>query len=659
MGIEADVAHAGAAAAAPKKAWDTRVMFRELMMHDVELREYVLNHVFGEELFKLAPQYGMTVRQERDLTMARWARMRELKVYDNVLAVGVDDPSGRRAAVQKYDCLSECVGLLDHSLEIKTGVHYGLFGSTIARLGSKHQRELYLPKVQTCEMLGCFALTELGHGSNARGIETTATYAPETDSIVLHTPTETAQKYWIGGAAEDACWTTAMAQLYVNGECHGVHAFIVRLRNDTDKQLCPGVWIEDCGHKCGLNGVDNGRIWFDNVHIPRSQMLSGVASIDDSGKYQSAIKNPDQRFAVQLGALSGGRISIAVNSTRNAALALTTAIRYAHSRRAFGPDGAAEVALMHYRSHQQRLLPYLARTYAMSFAVNELKRMWWDNCQLLGTPVSKDVHFVSSLFKALMTWNMRDSMQECRESCGGQGYASINRIGPVKNDRDVMMTFEGDNSVLLQRAGKMVMDDYARTVKSRKRSGCFKWLSEEFDTKVNSPARRTGSEDLSQDEQDLERLLETALHRRLYALLESLAQEVPKLQRELAGDAFEVANMISSDASELGYAFAELLIWQWFRRDVARISNAYPDMARVLQMLSSLYALDTVDRSPSFLRLSCISQAEASVVRHAKRRRCAELAPHSMDLVNSFGIPDHLLGPIAGDWELQNRRSKL
>lgn len=225
--------------------------------------------------------------------------------------------------------------MYDHSLSVAMGVHYGLFGSTIAFLGTDDQIREWLSKVEDCSMLGCFALTELGHGSNVRGIETQATYDPASQEFIIHTPCETAQKYWIGGAAETAHWSTVFAQLTVDGIQYGIHPFLVQLRDDNGRIL-PGITIADCGHKMGLNGVDNGRIWFDNVRIPRKYMLSRYNSVSPQGKYSSIYKSADERFAGQLGALTGGRVSIALSSTNQSKIGLTIAIRYSLSRRAFG-----------------------------------------------------------------------------------------------------------------------------------------------------------------------------------------------------------------------------------------------------------------------------------------------------------------------------------
>lgn len=279
-------------------AFDTSKMRHLIDLSHWDTRDR-LYELFKQPVFHIC--FGETLEQERAHLIQRWHAVVQTGVFNNTISTRTAE--GRR----KYEAIIESVGLLDHSLDIKMSVHYGLFGATVGLMGDDEQVAMWLPKIESCEMLGCFALTELGHGSNARGIQTEATYDVKSQTFTLNTPCEEAQKYWIGGAFRTARWTAAFAQLTIGGVCHGIHPFLVRIRNE-DGTPAPGVTLADCGHKCGLNGVDNGRIWFDSVRVPHIQMLRRFSQVSLDGVYSSKFKTADERFGASLASLSAGRI---------------------------------------------------------------------------------------------------------------------------------------------------------------------------------------------------------------------------------------------------------------------------------------------------------------------------------------------------------------
>ena len=239
----------------------------------------------------------------------------------------------------------ETLAFFDLSLVVKAGVHFGLFGGSIYFLGTEHHHRRYLQEVASLELPGCFAMSELGHGSNVRDVETVARYDARRGGFVVHTPSESARKEWIGNAARHARLATVFAQLEVRGEPHGVHALLVPLR-DKEGNLLPGVRVEDCGLKMGLNGVDNGRLWFDSVFVPRENLLDRFSRVSPEGEYTSAIPGASKRFFTMLGTLVAGRVSVACAALSAAKSGLSIAVAYGDERRQFGPAGAHEVRLL-------------------------------------------------------------------------------------------------------------------------------------------------------------------------------------------------------------------------------------------------------------------------------------------------------------------------
>ena len=358
----------------------------------------------------------------------------------------------------------ETLGYGDLSVLTKVGVQFGLFGGAILQLGTKPHHDAYLADLVTGRLLGCFAMTETGHGSNVQALGTTATYDPDAGEFVISTPDDASRKDYIGNAADHGRMAVVFAQLLIGGESQGVHAFVTPIRAE-DGSPMPGVRIEDCGAKIGLNGVDNGRIWFDGVRVPRTTLLNRYADVDEKGEYSSPIENKDRRFFTMLGTLIQGRVCVGGAAINASKVAITIAVKYALRRRQFGAPGSDEESLLlDYGMHQRRLFPLLARTYAMHFAQERLAAGLHDAFSTVDVDASEHerraLESRAAGTKALGTWHASTTIQACREACGGAGYMSVNRFDALRADTDVFTTFEGDNTILLQLVAKGLLTDY-------------------------------------------------------------------------------------------------------------------------------------------------------------------------------------------------------
>ena len=225
---------------------------------------------------------------------------------------------------------------------------------------SPEQRAYWVPKAERFEILGCYAQTELGHGSNLRRIETTATFDQDTDEIVLNSPTLSSTKFWIGSLG---CWAThaiVVARLNVKGKDLGNHLFLVQVRDLDTQDLLPGISIYDHAEKAlgAFAGMDNGAMRFYEKRIPRTQMLAGMASLDRDGKYHPP-KNTKHSYTSMV--LIRGLLSEELGLEM--AKAIYIGIQYAGFRRQFGADSpdAQETRVIEYASVQKRLFPALSR----------------------------------------------------------------------------------------------------------------------------------------------------------------------------------------------------------------------------------------------------------------------------------------------------------
>lgn len=556
--------------------------------------------------------------------------------------------------------------LADPSLQIKSGVQWGLFGSAIYQLGTKKHWDKWLRQVVTMELPGAFAMTETGHGSDVAAIGTTATYDPDTEEFVIHTPFRGAWKDYLGNAALHGKAATVFAQLITNGVNYGVHCFFVPIRDD-EGDFLPGVGGEDDGVKGGLNGIDNGRLHFDHVRVPRENLLNRYGDVAPDGSYSSDIASPGRRFFTMLGALVQGRVSLDGAATTGAALAEYIAITYANQRRQFDSgSGTPEVVLLDYGKHQRRLLPRLAQTYAQFFAHDELlKKFDGVFSGRADTPEEReDLETLAAALKPLSTWNALDVIQECREATGGQGFLAENRLVGLHHDLDVYVTFEGDNNVLLQLVGKRLLSDYAKQFKGKDAAALARIVVGQTAGKVFHGAglRQLGQTvaDLGQTARSVELGLRAdqqheLLSGRVQQMIADIAGRLRPAAKLSPGEAAALFNANQSELIEAARAHGELLHWEAFTDAV----NAVQDEGtkHVLTWLRDLFGLMLIEKHLAWYlingRLS--AQRAASVARYIDRL-CARLRPHAQDLVDAFGFaPEHVRAPIASGAEAERQ----
>ncbi|HEY2878106.1 acyl-CoA dehydrogenase [Nocardioides sp.] len=546
----------------------------------------------------------------------------------------------------------------DLSVLVKVGVQFGLFGGAILMLGTKRHHDAYLEDVIAGRLMGCFAMTESGHGSNVQALGTTATYDSDRDEFVISTPDDVARKDYIGNAALHAHAAVVFAQLEVDGEGHGVHAFVVPIRRDGD--LLPGIRVEDDGLKMGLNGVDNGRLWFDGVRVPRDNLLNRFADVTDEGCYQSPIENPDKRFFTMLGTLVQGRVCVGGAGINAAKVALTLAVRYAVRRRQFyatSPD--EEELLLDYGLHQRRLLPLLAENYALHFA-QEVAALRLHDVFSLDPDEDEDEKARRELesraagTKALGTWHATRAIQECREACGGAGYLAVNRFAALKADTDVFTTFEGDNHVLLQLVAKGLLTDYASDFEDLDQLGMVRFVAElALETVIERTAAHKllerikdvlpgGDDGWDQEAGLLDPNYQLAMLR--FREEHTLSGVARRLKRGVdeglnPGEVFSAAQDHVIAAAR---AHVERLVLEAFVDKTATLPDG--DVKVALDLLCDLYALSTIERDRAwFMEHGRLTSARSKAITRGVNDLCRKVRPIAVDLVDAYAVPSELL----------------
>lgn len=542
---------------------------------------------------------------------------------------------GGGGSMANYFSIMEALSYHDLSLVIKFGVQFGLWGMSVYFLGTEKHHKKYIKDIGTLELPGCFAMTETGHGSNVKGILTTATYDHEDQTFVIHTPCEEARKEYIGNAALHGQAATVFAKLIINGIDYGVSAFVVPLRN---KQgiLHPGVTIKDCGRKMGLNGVDNGVIYFDNVRVPKDEMLDRFAGVDEDGKFTSPIASDNRRFFTMLGTLVGGRIGIPRSGNSASKSGLTIAIKYGDQRRQFGPEHAPEVPILNYRTHQRRLMPLLANVYALHFSLQYLTDRFINRSE----EDMQEIEALAAGMKSFATWNTTHTLQECREACGGKGYLTENRIDDLKNDSDIYTTFEGDNTVLMQLVAKSRLTEFKQEFSNIDFFGILNYVGSQAKTSITEmnplTIRNTDEDHLLDPEFQL-----SAFRYRERDILTSAAKRLKK-HLDSGMDSFDAFNQTQYHLVNVGHAYIERIILEQFIAQVERTQDKA--CKAVLKKLCDLFALSQIEKNKGwYLEHDYMAGAKTKAIRKLINKLCWEIRQEAVPLVDAFKIPESCL----------------
>ncbi|MGI9157685.1 MAG: acyl-CoA dehydrogenase [Marmoricola sp.] len=551
----------------------------------------------------------------------------------------------------------------DLSVLVKVGVQFGLFGGAILHLGSKAHHDAYLADLVSGNLFGCFAMTESGHGSNVQALGTTATYDSEAGDFVLTTPDQSSRKDYIGNAARHGQVAVVFAQLVIGGESEGVHAFVVPIR-DQDGEVLPGVTVGDDGPKMGLKGVDNGRLSFDAVRVPRLNLLNRYADVTADGEYVSGIENRGRRFFTMLGTLVQGRVCVGGGGINAAKVALVVAVRYALIRRQFGdpkagaPEETEEELLLDYGMHQRRLFPRIARTYAMHFAQEvlalELHEVLSADADTIDERRRRALESRAAGTKALGTWLATDVIQECREACGGAGYLSENRFAALKADTDVFTTFEGDNHVLLQLVAKGLLTDYSSSFEDLDQLGMVRFVA---GLAVETVVERTAAHKLLErirdalprgdDSWDQESgLLDPAYQLAMLRWREEhmLAGVARRLKRGIDDklDPVQVFSISQDHVIGCARAHVERLVLEAFVDKAASLPEG--DNKVAVNLLCDLYALSVIEGDRGwFMEHGRLSSPRSKAVSREIGSLCRKIRPLAEDLVDAFGVPEEML----------------
>jgi len=607
--------------------------------HDNQEKREELRNLLSEDTF--IPEYNIPLEKERQNTYDRLNKICKnnmISVYDFQT-----NPHWIFAA-------HELAAIIDPDMATKMTVQFNLFGGTVLKLGTERHHHI-LPKIDTFTEVGCFGLTELAYGNNAVEMETTATFDSSTDEFVINTPTVSAQKYWITNGALHAHYCCVFARL-INGEVdEGLHVFLVPIR-DADLAVKDGVTIHDMGRKMGLNGIDNAKISFSNVRVPRTSLLNAYSDFEADGSYSTSIKGRGKRarFLKVADQLLSGRLCISSMSQGAAKAVLTGTVRYQASRCAVGESGASDTPILSYQLNQDVIAPFIASTYVYEWAMSEIKNRWADQ-QAWNNP-TEDGHFHNVLdccaIKAITGWHIGKVADQCRERCGGMGYLEANRFGYAIAGSHSSRTAEGDNSVLMNKVASELIQKEAKNATSL--VGTQKWTAMTPFTQAKLTNLFKKNQPTIEDLGQLEELMHLYYQCNMAELMLQMKSQVKQVGRVSAWMEY-----CQGEVQSTARAYGDYTIV----RDAIRRVKAFDGNAELGQVMLEMIYLHIADvimqNSANYVKLGVLGRGSYKSMEKQHRALCKSIGNRSVDLTDAFGLTDNMIAtPCALDWIAYN-----
>ncbi len=574
-----------------------------------------------DPLFKLA---GTTHTKEHErLLTFQWIELMQQK---GLTQIGFSEEHGGGGSAIDQIRAYEIMAYLGGSAIIKPGVQLGLFGGAIDNLGSDEQKEKYINDIMNLKLLGCFLMTEQDNGSNAANIQTRATYIAETDEIEIHTPNDGAIKRYIGNGL-DGQMGAATVRLIVDGVDHGAHMVLVPLRDVPGGPTVDGVKIVDEGHKIGLNGVDNVRVRFNKLRVPRENLLSHFANITADGEYVSEINSASKRFFATISTLITGRMFVGATALSFAKKAETIVGEYASKRIQFGQR------LIDIPVYRRKVLPRIATTFAMDI----LKEYGYERLAGKTEENSVEVESLISAMKAYFTWHASETLTIMRESCGGDGYLWENGFGQLKADTDVFKTFEGANDVLMSLYGKNCLKAFAA---NKSKLSLFKQQAVLFvETRMKRHSLVQNNIDLTNNEELL-----SLLQWRDTKMVSELANEIYYATKNGKKDHVQATMERQDKLNALGPAHIEALAMEKFIDAIENTKNI--ETRALLEKTAQLFALSAIENNAKwYLENGYLNGHQSKSISDKINAICKDITEkdEQLSLVRGFAVPQHLV----------------
>lgn len=526
--------------------------------------------------------------------------------------------------------------------DVAMGVHAMMFLPVIERLATDEQQEKWLPEATTLRMIGTYAQTELGHGTNLRALQTTATYDASTQEFILDTPLPTGMKWWPGGLGKSANHLILLAQLITKGKKHGMQAFLVQIRDKETHEPLPGVEVGNIGPKLGLHTADNGYLILKNYRIPRTNMLMRHSKVTPEGDFIQS-KGSQATYSTMVMV----RAHIVGHSAMFICHGATVATRYSAVRRQSEKiSGQGEVQILDFQTQQYKLFPNIASGYAVFFShqyiIQTYDYMYEKELSVGNYTNLPELHSQTCCLKAFTTDLSCEAVGIMRKACGGHGYLLGSGVADILTDSLAGMTYEGENTVLYLQTARYLLKVFSASTGSEKLSSSNLYMRD----RPVIHAIHDASDCLNP------KVLAAVLKTRACFMVKRAADNFQsalaagKIQ-DIAWDDNAVSLVVAAKAH------ADSFVALNFLEQVEKL-EAHAEIKDVLSTLSKLHALHRiVESSGEFIESGAISAKQMELVRLQELTLLPIIRPNAVSLVDAFDFHDLTLNSTLGSYDGQ------
>ncbi|XP_072946847.1 acyl-coenzyme A oxidase 1-like isoform X2 [Epargyreus clarus] len=481
--------------------------------------------------------------------------------------------------------------------------------------------------------------TELGHGTFIRGLETTATYDPETEEFVLHSPTLTSYKWWAGGLGKTANHCVVLAQMSTKGKCYGIHPFIVQIRDLETHMPLPGIKVGELGPRMGYNTADNGFLAFDHHRIPRQHMLMKNAQVEKDGTYVKAARHEKLTY----GTMVFVRVTLVHDAAFNLAKAVTIAVRYSAVRRQSQPKpDEPEPQILDYPTQQHKLFIHIATSHALVLTGEWL----WRTFTAVLADMKKgnvnnlpELHALSSCLKAVSTSDSALGIEECRYACGGHGYMMSSNLPSIYSYVVATRIYEGDYTVLLLQTARFLVKAWEQAQAGKQLTPTVAYFSQ---------ALKNGKETWDGSAESIIKSFQRIAAGKVSACVNNIKEHIK------SGMSYEDAWLKTTvQLVAAAEAHCRTLICSVYWEEVTRLTaSSSPNVKIVMTQLSMIYLVYWALRmTGDLLRYTSISEKDLDDLQRKYEELLTLIRPNAVGLVDAFDIRDEILRSSLGSYD--------